>query len=62
MAVGIPAAGSVARFSKNDVLGKPCILEVFHDTFEGRTNHKVKKVHPPNQDSVEFAKKDTVPF
>lgn len=62
VAVGIPASGSVAKFKKSDLLGKPCIIEVVHDQFEGRTNHKVKRVHSPNKDSVEFAKKDTTPF
>jgi len=62
VAVGVPAAGSIAKFSKNDLLGKPCIIEVFHDVFEGRTNHKIKKVYPPNKDSIKFAKTDEVPF
>lgn len=62
VAVGIKAAGSIARFSKSDILGKPCIIEVFYDTYEGRTNHKVRKVHSPNSDSVEFAKAENAPF
>lgn len=62
VAIGIEAAGSIARFSKNDILGKPCILEVIHDTYDGRLNHKVKRVHPPNQDSIEFAKTENAPF
>jgi len=62
VAVGVEAAGSIARFSRSDILGKPCIIDVIHDVFEGRTNHKVRKVHPPNKDTVDFAKKDNVPF
>jgi hypothetical protein len=61
-AVGITAAGSIAKFRKSDVLGRPCILEVFHDTYDGKTNHKVKHVHPPTEDSVRFAKEDKTPF
>lgn len=61
-AVGIVAAGSIVKFRKSDVLGRPCILEVFHDTYDGKTNHKVKHVHPPNDDSVRFAKEDKTPF
>jgi len=62
VAVGIEAAGSIAKFAKDDILGKPCILEIIHDVYEGRDTHKVKKVHPPNKESVDFAKKDDVPF
>lgn len=61
-AIGIKAAGSIAKFRKSDILGKPCIIEIVHGVYEGRTNHKVKKVHPPNQDSIVFAKADEVPF
>ena len=61
-AVGIEAKGSIAKFSKSDILGKPCIIQVIHDTYEGRTNHKVKRVHPPSEESVKFAKADKVPF
>lgn len=61
-AAGIEATGSIARFRKSDVLGKPCILEVIHDTYEGRLNHKVARVHPPNAESVAFAKGDSTPF
>lgn len=61
-AVGIEAAGSVARFKKSDIVGKPCILEVIHDTYDGRVNHKVQRVHPPNEDSVKLAKAGTTPF
>ena len=62
VAVGVEAAGSIAKFKKSDILGKPCILEIIHDTYEGRDTHKVKKVHPPTKDSIDFAKKDDVPF
>jgi len=55
-AIGIGAAGSIARFSKRDVLGRPCIIEVVHDTYDGKLNHKVQKVHPPDEDSIAFAK------
>ena len=63
-AIGIAAAGSIARFTKRDILGRPCILEVIHDTYDGKLNHKVQKVHPPNEDSVSCAKRaaDDTPF
>jgi hypothetical protein len=61
-AIGIDAAGSVAKFKRSDIVGKPCIIDVIHDTYEGRLNHKVRKVYPPNEDTVEFAKKDETPF
>ena len=57
-AIGIKAAGSIARFSRVDILGKPCIIEVIHEDFEGRTTHKVQRVHPPNQDSSDLAERD----
>lgn len=62
VAVGIEAAGSIAKFTKNDILGKSCILEVIHQLYDGRNTHKVRKVHPPTQDSIDFAKADKVPF
>ncbi|MCK4794226.1 MAG: DUF669 domain-containing protein, partial [Desulfobacteraceae bacterium] len=62
VAVGVKAAGSIAKFTKDDIIGKPCILEVIHDVYEGRDTHKVKKVHPPTKDSIDFAKADKVPF
>ncbi|MHA1225187.1 MAG: DUF669 domain-containing protein [Candidatus Hodarchaeales archaeon] len=61
-AIGIEAAGSIARFRKSDILGKPCIIEVFHDVFEGRTQHKIRKIYPPDQNSTKLAEKDEVPF
>lgn len=63
VAVGVAAAGSVAKFKRDDVIGKPCILEVIHDTYEGRLQHKIKRVYPPDKNTVEFAKADKdVPF
>jgi hypothetical protein len=61
-AVGIEAKGSVAKFSKSDILGKPCLIEVFHDVYDGNTTHKVKKVYPPNEETIKFAKADKTPF
>ena len=61
-AMGIAAQGSIAKFRKSEILGKPCILEVVHETYQGTLQHKVKKVHPPDKDSVAFAASDTVPF
>ena len=62
VAAGVAAQGSVAKFKRSDIVGKPCIIEVIHDTYEGRLNHKVRRIHPPDQNTVEFAKKDTTPF
>ena len=62
VAVGIEAAGSIAKFTKADILGRPCILEIIHEMYEERNTHKVKKVHAPTQDSIDFAKADKVPF
>ena len=61
-AVGIEAAGSVARFRRSDIIGKPCIAEVTHEEYEGRDQHKVAKIHPPDAESIAFAKKDKTPF
>jgi len=61
-AIGIAAAGSIAKFRKSDVLGRPCIIEVAHETYDNRLQHKVQRVHPPNEDSVKLAKGDTTPF
>lgn len=61
-AIGVAAAGSVAKFTKADVIGKPCIIEVVHEVYNERNQHKIKKVHPPDKGSVDFAKKDDTPF
>ena len=61
-AIGIEAAGSIARFTKKDLLGKPCILEIVHDTYDGKLNHKVVKVHPPDRNSIAAAKADKTPL
>lgn len=61
-AIGIKASGSIARFLKSDVIGRPCIIEVTHDDYEGRINHKIQRVHPPDWDSVNYAKAEDSPF
>lgn len=53
MALGIKATGSVVRFRKSDLIGRPCIIEVAHEQYEGRTVHKVKKVYPPSERQME---------
>jgi hypothetical protein len=62
VAVGVATKGSVAKFTKADVVGKPCIIEVIHEEYEGRNTHKIKKVHAPSKDSADFAKSDDTPF
>lgn len=62
-AVGVAAAGSIARFKLSDIIGKPCLLEVVHDEYDGRTTHKVNKVYAPTKDTLEFMKRDSdTPF
>lgn len=61
-AIGIQAAGSIAKFTKKDLLGRPCIIEVIQETYDGKLGHKVQKVHPPNEDSIQFAKAADTPF
>lgn len=63
-ALGIKAAGSIARFKKSDVLGKPCIIQTIEEPYEGRSTAKIQKVFRPNQDTLkamEKLKKD-IPF
>lgn len=62
VAVGIAAKGSVAKFTKSDILGRPCIIEIVHELYEERNTHKIKKAHPPNKESIDFAKADDTPF
>lgn len=62
-AVGIAAAGSIAKFTKKDIVGKPCIIEVVQETYNDRLNHKIAKVYPPDQDSINYAKSSSdLPF
>jgi len=61
-AVGIEAAGSMARFKRSDVVGSPCVLEVIHDEYEGRTNHKVERVHPADEEAMAAIGDEDVPF
>jgi hypothetical protein len=56
-AIGIPAAGSVVRFTKQDVLKRVCILEVEHEEYDGKTSHTVKKVHAPNEAALALQKR-----
>jgi len=61
-AIGIPAAGSIAKFRRSDIVGKPCIIEVIHDVYEGRLNHKVVRVHPPDDNTHKFLEQSDTPF
>jgi len=61
-AVGIKATGSIARFKRSDIVGKPCILEITHEEYDGRTSHKVERVHPPDERAIAAAKDNSVPF
>ncbi len=61
-AIGVEAAGSVARFKRSDIVGSPCVLEVVHDEYEGRTNHKVERVHPPDEEAMAAISDTDVPF
>jgi len=62
-AVGVAASGSVARFKLSDIIDKPCIIEVVHEDYEGKTNHKVNKVYGPIKDTLAFMKQDeSAPF
>ena len=62
-AVGLEVEGTVARFRSADVIGKLCILEIFHDEYDGKENHKVEKVHPPTQETEKYAQDESdVPF
>ena len=53
-AIGVEVEGTVARFGRSEIVGKPCIIEVYHDVYQGKTNHKVEKVHPPTEDTLKF--------
>lgn len=54
-AIGIEASGTVARFRRGDVIGRPCIIEVVHDTYQDRDTHKIQRVLPPDADSAAHA-------
>lgn len=58
-AVGIPAAGSVVRFTKQDVIGRICILEIEQEEYDGKPNHKVEKVHAPNEAALALGRKSS---
>lgn len=45
-ALNIAASDRILRFKKSQVIGKTCALEVFHDEYNGKLQHKVKMVHP----------------
>jgi len=57
-AVGVKAAGTVARFTQKDIIGKPCIIDVIHDEYDNRTTHKVDRVYPADEAAVRAAKPD----
>lgn len=63
-ALGVKAQGSIAKFKRSDVVGKPCILLLEDDTYEGQTTSKIQRVMRPNESTlglVEKMSKD-VPF
>ena len=63
-ALGIKASGSIARFSKKDVLGKPCIIQIIEEPYEGQPSSKVQKVFRPSDKTLEAMKnlKEDIPF
>jgi len=58
-ALGIEAEGTISRFKRSDLIGSPCIIEVFHDEYDGRTNAKVDRVYPPTEETIKISKSDT---
>lgn len=64
LAVGIKAAGSIVQFKRSDIVGKPCVIEIAQDTFEGQATSKVRKVYPPNAETLGVLKADSdeIPF
>ena len=61
-AIGIAAEGSIARFKRSDIIGKPCIVEVIHEDYDGRATNKVAKIHPPDSDTEALALQSDKPF
>jgi len=63
-ALGIKAAGSIARFHRKDVLGQPCIIQTIEEPYEGRSTAKIQKVFRPNQDTLKAMEKlkEDIPF
>ena len=64
--IGIPAQGSMAKFKKSDLIGKPCIIEVYHDEWNDRDQHNVQDIFEADEDTKAAAKQynadDDVPF
>lgn len=63
-ALGVKAAGSIARFKKKDVLGKPCIIQTIEEPYEGRSTAKIQKVFKPSNKTLEAMEKlkEDIPF
>jgi len=63
-ALGIKAAGSIARFKKKDVLGEPCIIQIIEEPYEGRSTAKIQKIFKPSKKTLEAMEKlkEDIPF
>lgn len=63
-ALGVKALGSIARFKRGDVIGKPCIIQVEEEPYEGRPTSKIRKIFRPNDKTLVAMEelKDDVPF
>lgn len=50
VAIGVDPANLVGKAdiepSLEDAQGKPCIIKIYHDKYQGNTNAKIKKVKP----------------
>lgn len=54
-AFGIRPEGSIMRFKRSDIMNQPVRVELYHDTYEGRTREKVKKLHPADERTLQLA-------
>jgi len=63
-ALGVKASGSIARFRKKDVCGKPCIIQVIEERYEGQPSSKIQKVFKPSEKTLEAVEnlKEDIPF
>lgn len=51
-ACGIAASGSIVRFTSGDLVGKPVRIEVVIDEYQGKTNSKIQRVNPPDEEAL----------
>lgn len=51
-AMGVKASGVALRFKKSDIVGKPCMIDVDHQEYNGEPTDNIKSVYEPTGEAI----------